>query len=256
MTPMTALTISCVFLCGAVIGSLLNAGIRRIPVEEEDVPLPRHPYCTGCGYQRTWYDCIPLLGYALQRGRCPSCGSRLSIQYPIVEAANGILYLLVYLARGLTRDCILLSLMASALLLLSVIDLETYEIPVGINLFLLGLGAVRCFLDWENWREYVIGFFAVSLFLFLIQLVSGGTAIGGGDVKLMASAGLLLGWRLVILAFVLGCILGSVLHLLRMRLDGAKHMLAFGPYLSMGVFIAALWGDDMIAMYLRLLLIN
>lgn len=77
--------------------------------------------------------------------------------------------------------------------------------------------------------------------------------MGGGDVKLMAVAGLLLGWKLVILAFFIGCLLGSILHITRMKLVDAGHMLAFGPYLSMGIIISMLWGNDLIAWYLQLM---
>ena len=79
---------------------------------------------------------------------------------------------------------------------------------------------------------------------------SKGRGIGGGDIKLMAVSGLLLGWKQILLAFVLGCIIGSVIHMIRMKMSGQGHMLAFGPYLSVGIMIAALAGDQMIAWYL------
>lgn len=250
MIPAPAFTLPCIFLCGAAIGSLLNTGIRAIPVDEGEGLPPRHPYCLGCGRRRAGYEYIPLLGYALQRGRCRACGSRLSAWYPVVEAANGILYLLVYLARGWSWDSLLLWMLSSALLMLGVIDLQTYEIPVALNVFILALGVLKCIGSGKGWSVHVVGMFAVSLFLFLLWFVTGGRAVGGGDVKLMAAAGLFLGWKLIILAFCLGCILGSVLHLLRMRISRAEHVLAFGPYLSMGIFVAALWGENMICAYL------
>ncbi|MEG1291263.1 MAG: prepilin peptidase, partial [Lachnospiraceae bacterium] len=76
----------------------------------------------------------------------------------------------------------------------------------------------------------------------------------GGDVKLMAAAGLILGWKLIILAFVWACILGSVLHIIRMKISHAPHVLAMGPYLSMGIFLAALWGEPFINWYLNMIL--
>ena len=105
-------------------------------------------------------------------------------------------------------------------------------------------------LDLGHWPTYVIGFFAVSVPLLLIFLISGGRGIGGGDVKLMAVCGLLLGWQLIILAFIIGCILGSVIHLLRMAVKGEGSVLALGPYLSAGVFAAVLWGGCIISAYL------
>jgi leader peptidase (prepilin peptidase)/N-methyltransferase len=98
--------------------------------------------------------------------------------------------------------------------------------------------------------DYLIGILCVSLFLEVLYQISGGTWIGGGDVKLMASAGLLLGWENILLAFFLGCILGSVIHVLRMKFSGEEHVLAMGPYLAAGCFLAVLWGDRFLNWYL------
>nr|MCR5509161.1 A24 family peptidase [Lachnospiraceae bacterium] len=84
----------------------------------------------------------------------------------------------------------------------------------------------------------------------IIYVVSKGRAIGGGDVKLMAACGLLIGWKLNIVAFILGCVLGSVLHIIRMRVSKKDHVLAMGPYLSLGVMIAALFGDKILEWYM------
>ena len=93
-----------------------------------------------------------------------------------------------------------------------------------------------------------------KVFIELLLLISKGRAIGGGDVKLMAAAGLLLGWKGIILAFVIGCIVGSVIHMIRIKVSHASHVLALGPYLAVGIFAAALWGETMIAAYLNLLM--
>jgi leader peptidase (prepilin peptidase)/N-methyltransferase len=142
--------------------------------------------------------------------------------------------------------------MTSALLALSVIDFKTYEIPPGFNVFLLVVGLARVAADLENWLLYVLGFASVGGLLLVIYLVSRGRGIGGGDVKLMAVCGLIVGWKLILLAFVLGCILGSVVHLIRMAVRGEGPVLAMGPYLSAGVFAAVLWGGRMIDAYLAL----
>jgi leader peptidase (prepilin peptidase)/N-methyltransferase len=141
-------------------------------------------------------------------------------------------------------------LLTSALIVLSVIDFRTYEIPLGINIFILALGLIRVLTDIRNWQIYLVGLCAVSIVLAILYYATGGRAIGGGDVKLMAACGLLLGWKLIILAFLLGCVLGAVIHVIRMKVSGESHVLALGPYLSMGVFIAAVWGNSMISWYL------
>ncbi|MDE6319946.1 MAG: A24 family peptidase, partial [Lachnospiraceae bacterium] len=146
-------------------------------------------------------------------------------------------------------ESLLYCLMASALLVLSVIDFRTYEIPFGINLFILALGLVRAATDFSNILTYLAGLLAVSIVLAVLYYATGGKAIGGGDVKLMAACGLLLGWKLIILAFLLGCVLGAVIHVIRMKVSGEGRVLAMGPYLSMGVLIAALWGEQMLNWY-------
>ncbi len=241
-----------VFLYGIIIGSFLNVLIYRIPKKENIAVVRSH--CMNCNYQLKWYDLVPLFSWLFLRGKCRKCGEKISIQYPIIEAANGILYLLVFYKFGLSIESLLYCLLFSALLALSVIDFRTYEIPVGFNYFILILGLVRLVTDYVNWSNYVIGFLAVSMFLFIIIIVSKGRAMGGGDMKLMATCGLLIGWKLIILAFLLGCILGSIIHIIRMRVSGEDHVLAMGPYLSMGVALAVLFGNQWINWYLLVVL--
>lgn len=250
MSPILILMTIMIFIFGITIGSFLNVCIFRIPKEEEIVKTPSH--CMKCGYRLKWYDLIPLFSFLMLKGKCRNCGEKLSIQYPMIEALNGILYVIVCFTTDFTADSILFCLMTSALIVLSVIDFRTYEIPFGINIFLFVLGVIRCIYDYRNLATYLIGFFAVSVVLLLIQLLSKGRAIGGGDIKLMAAAGLLLGWKLILLAFVLGCIIGSIIHLMRMKISGEGHELAFGPYLSVGIFISALWGTNLLEAYFHL----
>lgn len=153
------------------------------------------------------------------------------------------------ICREMNVESVLYGLLFPALLILSVIDFRTYEIPPGINLYILALGVIRLCTDLPNWTQYVAGFGAVSVFLAILYYVTKGRAIGGGDVKLMAACGLLIGWKLIIMAFLLGCILGAVIHVIRMKIAGADHALALGPYLSAGVVIAVLWGERLLQWY-------
>lgn len=163
------------------------------------------------------------------------------------------LWLWILTVYGVSVEWILYSLLTSALLTLSIVDLRIYEIPVLVNGFILILGLVRIVTDLSHWYTYVIGFFAVSLFLYLIVLVTKGRGMGGGDVKLMAVAGVVVGWKLVWVGFLVGCVLGSVIHVIRMRMEKDKNpMLAFGPYLSLGLFLAALYGNELLGWYLRI----
>jgi leader peptidase (prepilin peptidase)/N-methyltransferase len=141
--------------------------------------------------------------------------------------------------------------MISGLIVLSLIDWRTYEIPFGINVYLFILGIIREVYDGIS-ATIILDFLIVSGFLMLIYIVTKGKGIGGGDIKLMAVAGLLLGWKLVLVAFILGCFYGSVIHIIRMKISKADHMLAMGPYLSAGILTAAWFGEQIIAWYTML----
>lgn len=236
-----------VFLYGLVIGSFLNVCIYRIPKNENIVKIRSH--CMQCDRKLRWYELIPLFSYLFQGGKCKTCKSKISIQYPLVEAGNGILYVFIFMINGINVDSLLYCLLTSALLVLTVIDFRTFEIPIGINYFILVLGIIRTALHYQDWSNHVIGFFAVSVVLYLIIVLTKGRGIGGGDMKMMAVCGLFLGWKEVILAFFLGCIIGSVIHIIRMRVTKCDHVLALGPYLSAGVWISMLWGTQLITWY-------
>lgn len=135
------------------------------------------------------------------------------------------------------------------LVTLSMIDLHTFDIPPYYNWSLLGLAFIHMGFHYTNWLSYVIGFFAVGLPLAGLFYATKGAAIGGGDVKLMAVCGLLLGWQHILLAFVIGCILGSVIHLIRMRISKVDTTLAMGPYLSLGIIIMIIWGNTILDWY-------
>jgi len=240
-----------IFLFGITVGSFLNVLIYRIPKKEEFVKTRSH--CMSCGYQLQWYDLIPIFSWLSLGGKCRKCKSKISVQYPLIELLNGILWVLSFLFYDLSITTLLLCGLFSSLIALSVIDFRTYEIPVGFNVFILVLGTIRVIVefihDHNSWPEFIIGLVSVSVPLLLIFYATKGRGIGGGDVKLMGAAGLLLGWKLIVLAFFLGCLLGSVIHLTRMKVSGESHVLAMGPYLSAGIVIAACFGERLISMY-------
>lgn len=248
MTTLEIILYMIIFIYGIVIGSFLNVCIYRIPKGENIAKERSH--CMNCGHQLKWYELIPIFSYLCLGGKCRNCKTHIPIQYPLVEFANGILYLLVFMVNGFQTSSFLYCFLVSALIVLSVIDFRTFEIPFGINVFIFVLGLIQVIVDYENWLNYLIGFLAVSAFMQIVIWLTNGAGFGGGDMKLMAAAGLLLGWKRIILAFLLGCIVGSICHVIRMKTTKEDHVLAFGPYLSIGIFLAALWGDKMIQWYL------
>lgn len=238
-------------LVGLCVGSFMNVLIYRIPKGEEFVRTSSH--CMNCGHRLTPKELIPVLSFVIQGGKCRECGVRLSLQYPMVEAINGLMWLVVCLLfDGDWLHIALYCALFSLLCVLAFIDWRTFEIPNGISLAIFLLGLVQLGFDLEGWTDYVIGMLAVSLFFLLLYAITRGAGIGMGDIKLMAGSGLLLGWQLNLLALVIGSVSGAVIHLVRMK-HGAPNKLAFGPYLAAGIWISALFGEKLISAYLALL---
>ena len=245
-----------IFLFGIVIGSFLNVCIYRIPLGESLSKQRSH--CMSCGYQLQWFDLIPLFSWLFLRGKCRKCGAKISAQYPIIEATNGILYVLIFLVHGMNGwteviESVLYCLMASALLALSVIDFRTFIIPFGFNVFIFCLGLVNLgyrifFTKSPDIWLYIIGFFVTSAISGLLYLFG---AMGGGDVKLLAASGFLIGWKLSLLSFFAGCIIGAIIHPIRMKVSKQGRTLAMGPYLSAGILLAVLWGYQFLDWYMK-----
>lgn len=238
------------FMLGLCVGSFCNVLIYRIPKGEEFVRTPSH--CVSCGHSLKWYELIPLVSWLIQGGKCRACGAKVSAQYPIVETLNGIAWLITALLfREAWITALLYCGLFSLLVVLSFIDWRTYTIPNGISLAIFLLGMIRVITDLGQWSEYLIGLISVSAFFLLLYFLTGGSGLGMGDVKLVGAAGLLLGWQKILFAVIIGSVLGALIHSLRMK-SGSGRKLAFGPYLSVGIWVSALVGKQIITAYLGL----
>jgi len=239
-------------ILGLLIGSFLNVCIYRIPRKEDIVYTPSH--CMNCGHKVKWYDLIPVISYILLGGKCRNCKKHISIQYPIIELSNGAAYLGIYYMFGSSIETILYCGLFSILLVISIIDFRHYIIPNGTVIFIGILGIVQVSFDITHWIKYLIGFFIVSSFLLILAIITKGK-LGGGDIKLMATAGLLLGWDKIILALFIGSILGSVIGitLLITKIIKRNQLIPFGPFLSIGIIIAAIFGNELLNWYVSTL---
>lgn len=133
-----------IIILGIPIGSFLNVCIYRIPKHENITTTRSH--CMSCGNVIKWYDLVPILSYILLRGKCRFCKAKLSIQYPIIELLNGLLYCLIVAVAGINVQSVLIMALTSTLIVIAVIDWRTYEIPFGLNVFILVLGILRTIL--------------------------------------------------------------------------------------------------------------
>lgn len=153
---------------------------------------------------------------------------------------NGAVYLLIFHFKGAGAETLIYSFMASVLLLVSIVDYHFYEIPVKFNYYLLILGIVYSCIDYKNILDHIGGCLCVSTFLCIIFLLSGGRLMGGGDVKLMASCGMILGINKIFYSFYLGCVLAVISHFVLMLWKKKERIVAMGPYFSAGILIIIL----------------
>lgn len=174
----------------------------------------------------------------------------LSMRTFIICVIDSVLWLTLYILLGMSVISILYMMASSILLALSVVDFAAYEIPPQFNVALAVIGVVVLAMDYTHWYEYVIGAFTVSGIFYLMALATKGRGMGGGDIKLMAAAGLILGWKKILFSMVFGAILGVLIHSIAMAMLKKKSMLAFGPYLSMGIYIMMILGGPILSWYI------
>lgn len=261
---LTAYIATIIFVFGTLIGSFLNVLIYRLPIGLDFVKI--NSMCTSCKHRLMWYDLFPLFSWLFLGGKCRYCKAKISPRYPIVEALNGILYVLIYFFicggkafEGLTLSLLGYMIVASCLIVTAFIDFEHQIIPdsMWISIFVGGIFIViDAVINSEFSKEYIIskliGLFTISGLFLIVGLLSGGRAMGGGDVKLMAAAGFVLGWKAVIVSLFFGAFSG-VLFAIGRKIILKKEMrgvIPFGPFLAIGIMLAAFVGEKIFNMYL------
>lgn len=248
-----------VFIFGLIIGSFLNCVIYRF--EKKESFLKGRSYCPQCKHGLRWYDLIPILSYILLLGKCRYCKKTISLQYPLVELATGLLFLAVFNPEHTVRTFYLL-LTNCFLIIIFVYDLRHYIIPdkvifpaIGVSLayisFLLFTGdySLSQFLN-MIYSGFWPAFFFLSLFV-----ISQGKWLGFGDVKLAFFMGILLGFPKILVALFLAFSIGGIIGvgLIIARIKKIKSELPFAPFLIVGIYLAMFWGQYLIDWYLGLL---
>ena len=255
------ISFSLLVLFNLMLGSFCNVLVYRIPKGEQFVS--GRSYCPHCKHQLAWYDNIPLFSYlVLLRGRCRYCKEPISKQYPFIEFTTCFLGSLIsfdflkkidlYSKPYLIILPFAYSIVVLMLVTLSMIDFKTYEIPMGCNITIFICGVAITILE-GNYLEHIIGTFSISVFLALVFFITSGRGLGFGDVKLMFACGLVFGWKAIIIGFLVGCILALIIHPIRMVVSKESNMLAFGHFLSMGVYIGYFIGKPLIDCYIGFL---
>lgn len=259
--PFKIMFLTVIFIFGICIGSFLNVVIIRLPRDES--LIKRSSHCMTCGTKIRPIDLIPVFSWIFLRGKCHNCGEKISPRYPIVESLNGILYVLTFMILDINAKAIITCLLMSLLIVVGFMDWDTQliDMKIVIPIFLLAIPAA-IFTDDVPLVHRIIGALAISVPFFIIGEVSRPIirktkgedfrAIELGDTYLMFAAGALLGTQAIIVSALLGIVAAAIFGVI-IKLVTKDSKFAFGPYLSIGIAVAMLWGNDIAQWYIGLL---
>jgi leader peptidase (prepilin peptidase)/N-methyltransferase len=254
---------------GLLIGSFLNVVVHRVPLMLErgwkqdaaellelEVALPPavgiatpRSRCPSCGHEIAWFENIPVLSYLWLRGRCSACKTGISLRYPLLEIATGVLFAVIGWRLGAQPGALLWCGFAAVLITLAAIDWDTTLLPDGLTLPLMWAGLLAALLGWTVplssavWGA-IAGYLSLWSVYWLFKLVTGKEGMGHGDFKLLAALGAWLGWQMI-LPIVLGAsVIGAVVGI-AMKSAGALRegrYVPFGPFLAGGGLVVMLAG--------------
>ncbi len=246
------------FILGLLLGSFGNVVIYRLP-QNKSVVTPRS-HCQVCGKTVPWYHNVPFFSWFILRGKCFSCKAPFSIRYPLVELLMGILFLMVYLIFGWQWITLEYLLFIFGLVIVSFIDLDHFILPDIFTLSGIVLGLLGGIFNPE--REFLDALYGVLMgggFLWLIAylyyVLRKEEGMGGGDIKLLAWIGAVLGWKSIPFVIFFSSITGSIIGVsVMVRSKGnLKTVIPFGPYLALGALVYLFAGSDLSQWYLHLL---
>ena len=278
-----ALILVCV-LFGLLVGSFLNVVIHRIPKMMEatwrqearellEQPAPKGEetppifnlvtpgsHCPHCNHRIRWYENVPVVSWALLKGRCSGCKAAISKRYPIIELLTALVAGLCAWRFGYDPWLIFMLYGSFTLLALAVIDLDTTLLPDDLTYPLLWAGLLAAVLGISpvSLSDAVIGAMAGYLALWslywVFKLLTGKEGMGYGDFKLLAALGAWLGWQYLPVVVLLSSVVGLVFAVSMMASGSVKRDqgIPFGPYLAIAGWIALLWGEAIVSSYLGL----
>jgi leader peptidase (prepilin peptidase)/N-methyltransferase len=259
------------FVFGIVFGSFLNVVILRIPKDESVVFGGSH--CTSCGNRlKPWHN-IPLLSWIFLRGKCVYCGQKISLQYPLVELASGLIFVALAYKYSLSIPLLFVGLSFLMLLALSVIDFRYKMVPDSLNLLAILfaiLGAWNINGLFENFTNALLftGGFTLLRFVLSYYLTSSVyraglktktswnkhfdrtpfiEAMGEGDIMVAATMGALLGVKLGLVAIFLSALLALPVMLFVVKGSKEEQRVPFVPFLALATFIVYLFDSPILA---------
>jgi leader peptidase (prepilin peptidase)/N-methyltransferase len=267
MDGMRIFIIICSGIFGLIVGSFLNVCIYRIPRKISINGNHGRSMCTACGSTLRWYDLIPFFSYVFLGGKCRKCKEKISIRYPMVEFLNMILWIFVGCTLEWGGKYVIYCLFLSLLIVLALIDYDTQEIPYAFEIIIIVLGIASLFMDgFPSIKERLIGCIVISIPMVVLTLLFNG--FGGGDIQFMATTGFLFGWKVNVMAMLIGTILAGIFSIFVLakrrkkvekkensaetKEDKEQMQIPFGPFLAVGMAIAIFYADAIIQSYLGL----
>lgn len=246
-----------VFLFGLIIGSFLNVCIARLPYEESIVtPASRCPHCQT---PIRWYDNVPVLSYAVLRGRCRTCRAPISLRYPAVEILTAALAVAVYRLGLPPREFALFSAFAAALVVITFIDIDHKIIPDVITLPSILISPAAAFIVGhisvvDSLVGILLGGGVLWLISWLYLVIRKQEGMGFGDVKMLAMIGGFQGWQAVTFTLVVGSLIGTVVGLgaIVLRRGRMDMEIPFGPFLAVASLLYLFDGPALISRYMDL----
>lgn len=242
-----------------MLGSFANVVIYRLPREESIVFPGSH--CYSCKKSVRWFDNIPIFSWFILHGKCRQCSAKFSIRYPIVELITAVLFVLSYHYAGLSWTLLEYLIFVFGLVVCTFIDIDHMILPDEFTLSGIVIGLIGAALNPQ--REFLDALFGVLMgggFLwamaYFYYLFTKQEGMGGGDIKLLAWIGALLGWKAIPFVIMCSAIVGSVvgLALARKQNAGLKTVIPFGPYLALAAVIYLFGGETIALWYLDLFL--
>ena len=248
--PVEPLVLPFAAALGAIIGSFLNVMILRLP-KEESVVFPGSK-CPSCQSPIAWYDNMPVVSWLMLGGKCRSCKTGISVQYPLIELLVAVLWGLSAWHYGATLTALAAAIFGTILLGIAVTDARHYLIPDEFSLGGLVVGLLLSFRGGFDGLVVAligaaVGFGVLYAVAVLGEKAFGKEAMGGGDIKMMAMVGAFVGWQGVLLTIFLGSLLGTIVFVpLQIK---QKRLVPFGIFLAAAAAIVFVVGDALINWY-------
>lgn len=239
------------FMIGLLLGSFYNVVGLRVPKKKSIVFPSSH--CTSCQRKLTPFELIPVLSYMLLRGKCKTCGGRVSKIYPLVEISTATLFTISPMVVGWSKELLIAWALISLLVIIFVSDMAYMLIPDKV---LIVFGAyfiiIRLFMPLDPWWDVYLGAAIGFVIPLILAIVSKG-GMGGGDIKLFAVLGLVLGWQGILLAFMFSSFYGAFFGVIGLLTGKVKRgvPMAFGPYIVLGTLTTYFFGEKIIWWYLN-----